>query len=74
MTQNQKKLNIRFGKGGQYTALFSNIGHEDPNAFYLLSVYISKSMNPTEDVELLVKDCQRLLKTENDNYYYNELD
>lgn len=70
MVQSQKKLNIRFGKGGQYTALFSNIGQKDPNSFYLLMTYISKSKNPCKQ-GLSVEDCNRLLKKENEDYFYN---
>lgn len=70
---NAKKPKIRFGKGGQYTAIFSNIGHEDKNSFYLLTVFISKSKNPVEE-HLLSKDkCNELLKRENENYKYKEI-
>lgn len=70
MTRVPRKPKIRFGKGGQYTALFSNVCTKSPDHFVLLLKFISKSGHPADHADLTVEKCRKLLKKENPNWKF----
>ena len=64
------KLSCRFDK--DYIAIFSNIGSENENAFYLLMT-CHKSQKGGFGHGISVNQCKKSLKRKNKAYYYKEL-
>ncbi|MEK7499111.1 MAG: hypothetical protein AAB649_00705 [Patescibacteria group bacterium] len=60
------------GTRGEYKLLFSNIGQENPNEFYLLMIF-HKSRKGGFSADVTVSECQKALKRKNRNYVLGKL-
>ena len=62
-------------KGGfhkNFIAIFSNIGNEDQNAFYLLMV-THKNGKGGFNEPITIGECKKILRRKNKDYYYQEV-
>lgn len=57
------KPKCRFGRGGAYIAVFSNVGSLDPNAVYLLATRHCRGGDLF--VNVTIKQCKDMLKRYN---------